>query len=1293
MKKALHFVVLLCLCLCATKAYGQATTSLRGTVTDPAGSVIVGAQVTIANSSTGFTRSVSTASDGTYVFVEVPPGSYTLTVEMKGFQKHERLGMELRVDLPATVNVQLRVGTVAEVVSITAEAPTLNTTDASIGHTMGNNEIAELPIQAENMPLLLSFQPGVVYNGTNLLTDYYDTRAGAVNGERSDQNNINLDGVSINDEFNGFAFTGVLPTTQFSVEEFRVTTSNYGASEGRSAGAQINMVTKGGTNNFHGEAYEFNRNTVGEANEYFLKASQLENGQANVPQKLVRNVFGGAVGGPIIKDRLFFFANYEGHRIAQGSSQVRVIPSATLRQGIIQYLCQETTPGQLNTSACPGGSVLGADGNSYTFAPGYNALGPAQLQQMDPLGIGVSQVALKYLQSYPMPNDLSQGDGYNYAGYRFSAPTPTKNDWVIFRLDYKIDHTGNHMLFLRGSGRDDSSVTGAQFLPGTQPESSAVDLSRGLVGGYTGVYGSHWVNNIRYGYTHQSVGSIGDSDQPWVYFRGMDQGVTYSSQFTAPVHNIVDSASWIKGTHTFEFGGNILLMRNNGSNYGSSFSDALLNSDWLTSGGFAQKASPLNPACNTQNPSTACSSYDNYPAVDSSFTNSYDFPLAGIMGIASEVDAQYNYKVVNTTTASPIAQGDPIRRRWAVDTYNLFFQDTWRARRDLSITYGLNYQLMTPMTEKDGQEVTPSVNMGAWFQERANGMLKGIPASADSLISFSPSGSYYGRSGLYSTQTKNFAPRLGVAWTPHSNNGLLSALFGNGKTVIRAGAGMYYDNFGPELATQYDAGGSFGLSSTLSNPSATLTLNQAPRITAMSGPNAIPASITPAAPPSTFPVEFPATDFAIARGIDQSLKTPYSYAFDLSIQRELPGRMTLDVAYVGHMSHRLLVYDDVAAPLDLFDPKTGIDWNAAAKRMSQLQRANTPQSSINASTVGPTAQYWTDMFVAQPSYGLCVSPPNSPTTTTSMLQSIYNLFSLGCGNLYNETSASFLMDLYGFPVSPVGGSYSYYNPQYSSLWDWRSIGHSNYNALQVGLHRQMYKGALFGFNYTYSRTMDIESTAERGAHYLTDSVINPFDINQMYAPADYDLRHQINGYWLVELPFGHGKPIAGHAQSWVDAIIGGWQLGGTTRWTSGFPVSVFMGYVWPTNWDEMGWADFTGQPIGAGTSTSTGVPNIFKNPTQAANAFTYAYPGESGQRNTVRGDGFLTTDMNLQKSWRIPHTETHALQLRWSLFNAFNNVRFDAFSMQDEVSGGNFGNYSSTLTNPREMEFALIYKF
>ncbi len=313
-------------------AWGQATTSLHGTVTDPSGAAVAGAKAILTNQDTNLARETTTTTKGVYEFVSVLPGTYKIAVEANGFRTYVLTGLQLLVALPATADVRLAVGAPSQIMEVTGQAAPLNTTDASLGNTMGSNEIENLPMEAEQLPLLLSLQPGVVYNGLNILTDSYDTRAGSVNGEHSDQNNITLDGVSVNDEFNGYAFQGVLPSTPYSVEEFRVTTSNYGATEGRSAGAQIAMVTKGGTNLFHGVLYEYNRNTVGEANDYFLKLSQLEALQPNLPQHLVRNLFGGAIGGPILKNRLFFFFNYQGERQSYQESVLRNVPTTSLER-------------------------------------------------------------------------------------------------------------------------------------------------------------------------------------------------------------------------------------------------------------------------------------------------------------------------------------------------------------------------------------------------------------------------------------------------------------------------------------------------------------------------------------------------------------------------------------------------------------------------------------------------------------------------------------------------------------------------------------------------------------------------------------------------------------------------------------------------------------------------------------------------------------------------------------------------------------------------------------------------
>ncbi|ABF39630.1 Cna B-type protein [Candidatus Koribacter versatilis Ellin345] len=1275
-------------------AGAQATTSLHGTVTDTTGAIVSGAKVTLSSTATNMVRQTTSNDKGIYDLESLMPGAYKLTVTAQGFRTMERPELTLKVNLPATENIVLAVGAANETVEVTGEAPLLNTTDSSVGHNMGGDEIEQIPLRSENMPLLLSFQPGVAYNGDKLLADSYDTRAGAVNGEHSDQNNITLDGVSNNDEFSGYSFIGVLPSTAFSTQEFRVTTSNYTAEQGRSAGAQISMVTKSGTNRFHGDLYEYNRNTIGEANDFFLKNAQIANGQPNTPEKLVHNTFGGDVGGPIIKDRLFFFFNYEGHRQSYSASEFANIPSTTLRDGIIQYACD--TPSQ-----CPAKSVTGISGNAYPIQAGWNALTASELGLMDPLGVGPNSAALSYFNgSFPQPNQSALNDAPNYGGYRWAAPTRLSENWYIGRLDWNITKNGNHTLFLRGAARNDSN-DGAPFLPGDSPQYRTIDLSKGLVAGYTAAFTPHMVNNVRYGITHQSIGTLGNSSQAWVFMRDMDQGITYSSQFIAPVHNIADTLTWTKGTHSFSFGGNILFIRRSDTNYNSSFSDALTNADWLAYGGFANKNDPLDPAygCSHGGP---C-----HPAVASNFTHSYDFPLAAMMGIASEIDAQYNYSVKNTSTADPMAQGAPVARNWSTDTYILYAQDSWQARRNLTISYGLNYQLMTPITETKGQEVTPDVNMGAWFNRRAGGMLQGTPDNSYTPISFAPSGNYWGRSGLYSAQTKNFAPRIGISWSPEPNYSWLKKLTGDHQTVLRAGFGMYYDNFGPALALHYDAGGTFGLSTNLSNPASQLTLAcppgssadciAAPRITSM---NEIPVTngdgvqIMPGAPPSNFPVEYSGVE-AIARGIDQSVKTPYSYAVNFSIQRELPWKMVLDLGYVGHFGHRILGLDDIAAPLNLIDPKSGISYYQAATRLSQMWRAGVPEGSITPSAIGPTAAYWQNMMKNTGSYAYC----SQDGSTANMLQAIYDAFGPGCGSLYNETSGLYNIDLGYLPgLEPIGGFNSYYNSQYSSLWDWRSIGHSNYHGLQVSLRKDVSNGVSFGFNYTYSKSMDIESQSERGAHYLTSSIINPFDVNQMYGPSDFDLRHQINAYWVADLPFGRGKKFGNDMNRWMDTFLGGWQLNGTTRWSSGYPVSMFMGYVWPTNWDEMGWANTTGNKIATGTTIINGTPWIFKNPTQASldaasgGPFDYAYPGQSGSRNNIRGDGYFAVDMSISKNWKIK--ESNSFQLRWSVFNVTNSTRFDAYNyMQTEWDSGSLGQYSGTLTQPRIMEFSGIFRF
>ena len=272
------------------------STSLQGTVTDPSGSAITGASVVLSNPDSKTERNSVTDATGEYRFLALTPGTYTLSITAPGFAAHRQTGLQLLVNTPATVNAQLKLGSATETVTVQSEAPALNLVDASIGDSFGENQVRQIPLEGRNVPDLLSLQAGVAYTGNRPDVDKEnDTRNGAVNGARSDQSNISLDGVDVNDQSNGYAFTSVLPVTLDSVQEFRVTTTNYNADQGQGSGAQVSLVTKSGTNSLHGSLYEYHRNTITSANDYFIKQSELAANEPNQPLKLIRNIFGGSV--------------------------------------------------------------------------------------------------------------------------------------------------------------------------------------------------------------------------------------------------------------------------------------------------------------------------------------------------------------------------------------------------------------------------------------------------------------------------------------------------------------------------------------------------------------------------------------------------------------------------------------------------------------------------------------------------------------------------------------------------------------------------------------------------------------------------------------------------------------------------------------------------------------------------------------------------------------------------------------------------------------------------------------
>jgi hypothetical protein len=288
----------------------------------------------------------------------------------------------------------------------------------------------------------------------------------------------------------------------------------------------------------------------------------------------------------------------------------------------------------------------------------------------------------------------------------------------------------------------------------------------------------------------------------------------------------------------------------------------------------------------------------------------------------------------------------------------------------------------------------------------------------------------------------------------------------------------------------------------------------------------------------------------------------------------------------------------------------------------------------------------------------------------------------------------------GLPYSKLG-QYAFYNPQFSSLYVQSSIGNSSYNAAQLMLRRQT--GALqFQFNYTLSRSEDMGSNPERftelnGSFGYSSQIVNAWDPKQLYAPSDWDARHQINVNWVYQMPFGAGKRFGSHAGHLLDAVIGNWQWSGLWRWTSGYPFSVQPGLgYWATNWQLTSLAVLDGTKPKTGTYVINGVPNVFADPTSAVSQYRFAYPGESGQRNTLRGPGTFNLDASISKAIKID--ERQSVNLAVEAFNLTNTVRFDAGTLQqgsniDLANGSQFGNYSSTLSQPRVLQFSARYSF
>jgi hypothetical protein len=1185
---------------------------------------------------------------------------------------------------PTETNVQLSLGALSQVVevSVSSQSVVINTQDASLGSNFDSFQISQLPLEGRNLTNLLSLQPGA-------------TQEGYVTGARADQSNVTLDGVDINNAQTGNAAlpgsTGaiignltssiidgpVLRLNSEAVEEFRVTTANGNANEGRSAGAQINLVTKSGSNDWHGAAFEFYRGTSFEANDWFSNA-------AGVPRTpLVRNTFGGGLGGPILKNKLFFFYSYEGRRDATSTGETRTVPLPSLGQGIINYTyCTAVTP----TDPC--GPVAQASLNLAQNQAAYSAAGinPAALAAL-------AAAAAKY-----PANDTTAGDQLNTGGFRFNAPTPIKLNSHVARFDYTL--TGNQNLFVRLNYINDTQQE-AQYLPDS-PSPAIWSHPRGLAVGHVWSIGSHWVNNLRYGYTRQAFTEGGDSNGNDISFRFVFQpnNQSHSLSRVTPVHNITDDVSWIHGKHTFQFGANIRKINNSRVSFANAFDNAITNPSFYFGAGdhvsneFQAELDSAHLPGDTRPCKDAMGNVINPPPCDQALNSTTEVQNAAtaIIGRFSQYTADFTFG----KDGSLLAAGAPTVRNFATQAYEEYFQDSWKIRPHLTLTLGLRYSLERPVYETKGFEAQPGIlqgsgactasSLGDYFQNRLAAAAQGTNYIAPVCVS--PSGPANGGKPMYNWDKNNFQPRVAFAWSPNYSSGLFHSLFGTGgKSVLRGGFAITNDYYGQALAVDWDLNNTLGFTSNYTTPANTYDTvagNLAPLFTGFNQDvRSLPKVVTPAK--LQFPLSQPIDEGErIETGVDSNLHAPTEYVWNLTFERQMRGGTTISASYVGRSARGLLARRDAMAFNDVRDPKSGMDWYKAGTMLEKQRQQGIDTSQISS------IPFFDNLFPAnlvgvmngdktvRKDCGIdptdLTTPCFDPTwTNTQMFYGMQsrtpsNPFAFFAGNDWTDTQAYIDSALFR-----KGLTTRFMQPQYGALAAWSTIGNSNYNAFTLSV-RQRLTSLTMDFNYTFSHSLDDSSGLQTDFGFGSANNSGPFIENPIrqganYGNSDFDIRHLINASAVWQMPFGKGRAWINTDNKVVQAVLGGWQLSGIYRWNTGLPSgSPFDSNRWATNWNDQ--ASVTPinpintcpSRVGTPTPLGTGAPKLFGGSgcdiVAIYQNFRNAYPGESGPRNYLRLPGYSNVDLGLGKTLKMPWSEKHQLQLRWDVFNVANRQAF-----------------------------------
>ncbi len=1220
----------------STLAFAQTSSVVTGVVTDASGAVIPGASVVLTNPATNARYEVKSDSAGSYRLSNVPPGpGYSLKFSASGFQPYEVTGVYVNVANVRSQNAKLNAGATNVEISVDADSQgvTINTLDATIGNNFQVSKLNDLPIQNRTSPaVLFTLQPGI-------------TNTGATTGARTDQTDTTVDGLDVNDFATGDfqSITGNAPVD--SVQEFRGTTAGFTADSGPGGGGQFQLVTRSGTNQFHGSLSEYHRDNSTTANNWF-------NDNAGVTQpKLVRNQFGGTVGGPIKHDKLFFFFDDFNSRIAQQTAVHRTVPLPSYAAGNVSYIN--------NNAGCTFSS------RQNTTPDCISTLNPAQVQALDPAHVGVSpDIIALFKARYPAANDLTLGDGVNTGGYRFNAASPTDLTNYVGRIDW--DATSHIRIYGRGTVARENQVNSTAQFPGDAPAAQFVDRSYAYVVGMNWQISPNKFNQFAYGSTVQDYSFPRPSNPEGIYQLSFATGVTtlldspYSSPSNAqsrhvPIPEINDNFTWTLGRHSLQMGGYFKWITAHDQNVLD------YNSYDIGLGGEVQGLTAgLRPA-NLLTPSSTAQV-------------TYDSAFAAILGRVGSTASTFNY----APSGAVLPQPSGAVRDYRYYQTQPYFQDSWKVTPHLTLTYGVNYQYFTVPYELNGFETVQSTGFDSYFAARLAQSAAGEsgPTSVP-FITYVLGGPANHGPSIYASNPYNFAPRFAAVYNPGFDPG----------TVFNIGGGLVYDrtvvNAVQYQQSQYSY--FFQQNYTANNGDGTDpvgSLKSDPRLAA--APTAV-APPTPKAPFQPYVTDNVPGGLqnggAFNEAIDPNLKTPYSILLNAGIQHQFPGGFVMKINYAGRLGRRLLAQADANQLIDFPDKASG-------QTMSQAMANTTLALRAGADPANLPAQPWWENQVT-PGIGVQNGYANNTSYIADGLQSLIS----------KGDFADTIQSLSGLLPYNVG-----MGAQFSENTMYTNKGFSSYNGLLVTLQKNLSHGLQFDVNYTFSHSIDNVSLVANGVAFggygFICDVVHP---RECRGNSDFDTTHYLTSDFTYNLPFGHGRGYANQLPRFVDELIGGWDVSGIPSWHSG------QAYGTVSSAFVAGYANDAPGIFNGNTAAlkhnlhkdSGGAVQLYADPAAAAAAFSGPVGLQIGSRNNLRGPQFFNFDAGLAKNFSLIESKDLKLQLRADAFNVLNHPNFaqleyaDYSGQIDITQPSNFGQLTAidSAGGPRVVQISARIQF